>query len=291
MSSSFSKYSGRKKQCVCGHFVPNHVTPDMCFHCKREGSITKIMRTVTSVFFNQSAPKPAVFVLCAGICGRSVPVHVTPATCRHCANSKICDGPCKKIVNISTTVETCHNCDMILFPYTKCVGEDCINEVRKTDKCDSCVEIDRAKSYVEQMTDTYGAISSDYAIMLHIKGIGRHHTGYSCLTPFDIDDVDINHKICLPVCQSAIAEWKKVNGESDQAVSVKKFKNKHGEYSDVMNHYINSLFLKNIDFPGICGCGFTENPRVKNIAIVKKTKTTDLTDLYSLSFDNEPYRG
>jgi hypothetical protein len=287
--SAFGTYM---KLCICGHKVPHHVTPVSCFHCAANLN----RRTSTIGKFKNVDAKLTVrptYTLCSGICGQKVPTHVTPDKCRYCANLKVCDGLCKKFVNIHTTADTCYDCDLIRFPYVKCATDGCDAQVRKVVKCDTCAEEDRRNAWIENLIAKFGPINPDYAIEIRIKGIGGHHTGYSCYTPFDVEDVDIDYMICLPAFDSAIAKCKRGSYPSlddpilNDPIAVKHFKsNRIGTRYDIepiMNFYINELNLERITYPGTCGCGgFPKKPRVKTISVVKIGTGSDPHDFYTL---------
>ena len=207
MRSSFSAFRGTNKTCRCGRSVPKHVTPDTCYHCKNRKEMSSKIHAI-EVERERKRMIKMTFVTCRGICLQKVPSHVTPTTCRFCTSLKVCDGLCGKVVLRSTTVETCSNCDMIRFPYVKCEG--CDNQVRKTPKCDSCVKKDRENAYMQKLIALYGPIDLDKAIVLRIKGTGYCHTGYSCLTPFEIEDVKIDEIVYFPAFQSAVSEFRSV---------------------------------------------------------------------------------
>ena len=281
--SAFNTY---KKVCACGFSVPPYIVPATCFYCTGGIAVAKVFNPDRK----KPKPKPRItYVLCSGICDQKVPTHATPDKCRYCAKYKICDGICKKYVNISTTPNTCPNCDLIRFPYVKCETECCANQVRKDVKCKTCANQDRKDTWLSNLIYEFGTINPDYAIKIGIKGIGSHHTGHSCLTPFGVEDVEIDHTICLPAFESVIPECEEVSDGISSPIHVRNFKkNRVGTHYDmepVIKFYVKELNLKRIKHPGTCGCdGLPNEPHVKTISVVDKdtAEEYEMYDFYDL---------
>lgn len=202
-----------------------------------------------------------------------------------------CEGICGKMIeNLYTPM--CANCDLIVYPYKKC--ETCTDLVRKVSKCLNCITKETSEKYMQNLIDKFGPIDYDYAILLNIEGTGYCHTGSSCYTPFEIEDVEIDRKLYLPVFKSAISEFKLVSDEFNTNIDVIKFTNSSNDNMQtnnkfpVLQYYINSLPLYNIHYDGICGCNglYDENnePHVVSLALVKKEQYS-LTTFYSLTID------
>ena len=206
-----------------------------------------------------------------------------------------CEGPCGKIIkNLFTPM--CVSCDMIVFPYTNC--ETCTNQVRKISKCEQCITRETSNKYLDDLITKFGPIDPDYEILLNIEGTGYCHTGYSCYTPLEIEDVEINEQLYLPVFKSAISEFKLVSDELNTNIDTIKFTNSSEDDIESLNkfpvlqYYIYSLLLTNIHYQGICGCCglYDQNnePHVVSIALVKNKKNS-LTTFYSLTIDQNNY--
>ena len=287
MSSAFSSLKGQNKICRCGYFIPKYVTPVTCTHCKRLKSKSKFIvdDAKREEQRKEKARFYATFTKCLGICGRNVPPHVVPSTCRHCSQLKMCDGPCGKIVGISTTVETCLNCDMIRFPYTKCETSGCSAVVRKVPKCQKCTMWERLVAYDVKIYDKFGPPNYKYSVKLFITGLGCRHTGYSCLTPFGCENVKIHQYLYLPAVDSLISEAQKYHSGilfNKKSISVKKL-NKD-EFPNTFNLYLESLDLKKINYPGTCRCAkFSEIPHVKNISITQYKNAPHITHFFQMA--------
>ena len=179
---------------------------------------------------------------------------------------------------------------MAIYPYKNC--ETCPNQIRKVSQCQDCIIKKRSDEYMQDLIQKFGPIDFDYAILLNIEGTGYCHSGYSCYTPLEIEDVEIDKELYLPVFKSAISEFKLVSDELNTNINVIKFTNSSNDNAQtnnkfpVLQYYINSLTLDNIHYDGICGCGglYDENnePHVVSLALVKKEQYS-LTTFYSLT--------
>lgn len=210
-----------------------------------------------------------------------------------------CSGNCgEKIYKNPSTYNRCYNCYNELYSTVKC--ERCPREILKSKKkthCDDCLENELSENYMHSLINTYGPVEEDYVIQFNIKGTGYIHTGYSCYTPDDTEEVELDEYICLPLFTSTFLELKTVTDELNTQVDIKKFYDLLNDNENFYDKFPNfsyylTLNLCNINYSDTCDCRPIEEsddkPHIVSLSIIENKNRTKVTTFYSMT-KKEPY--
>jgi hypothetical protein len=127
--------------------------------------------------------------ICIGICGKRVPLHVTPRNCRNCRNLT---NNCK-ICNIPTASDKvlCYRCFKTEYPRRNCDRcRSTFTEHRTQSTCSICVKYIKINTNIEKFVNILGEIDDDYAIKVKFTTNITSHDGY-CSDP-DISTIRLD---------------------------------------------------------------------------------------------------
>ena len=292
----------------CGRMVLRYITPNTCHDCRliETSNVPNKLKTKYERDIEKNAQKRrylATYVTCTGLCAQRVPPHITPITCKHCALYKICDGPCKGIVAKSIINEQCPKCFVIRFPNVKCVTEGCYTLTHMVPKCVNCNDIDNEIACENKLMNIYGPINRNYAIELKINTNMVTHTG--CCYSDDEENEENDHCLYLPVFESAISSCRKISTELGSVIFTHHFNNSTTindhyvnninleistcPHPNVMEFYIKSLDLENIQYPFNCNCEDNHHitkPVVISVRIVAINTVLCLNQIHKLIHKN-----
>ena len=182
--------------------------------------------------------------------------------------------------------------DDVLDHYKNCSNcNSLISKYLEKELCENCIEKELGVKYMGVLIEKFGPVQNDFVIVLHIEGTGFNHNGYSCYTPLEIEETDIEKKLYLPMFSSAFEEFKIVSNELNTAIDLKEFNNlldhnqSFSEKFPTLDYYVNIINLNNVEYSEICDCLSLEEsdnePHVVSISIIPNDNY-NLIPFYSL---------